>query len=153
MTDCPLDLTFVYVDRLREGKRVSIEGSLPPSAMDVKEKELKFEAPITVEGEAYLADQELIIQLSAHTEALMPCAVCNEWVAVPISLERFYEAVPLADIKGRIFDWTPLMREELLLLLPNHVECSVKGCPKRKEIAPFLKDSSSDDEQRPFADL
>ncbi|EFB42517.1 MULTISPECIES: YceD family protein [Parachlamydia] len=148
----------IYVDRLKTGDKVEIHETVSPDFLDVHEDELSFKKPVVVDGEAYLAGDELILHLQAEAEAHIPCAICNEDVSVGVFLESFYHAEPLAKIKTGIFDYQELLRESILLETPEFVECE-GNCPKREKFKKYLKtnDSSSNggdpDGHQPFSDL
>lgn len=153
-----MDDTFkIFVDQLRDGHELKIQEQCSPAFLNVRESELIFEKDISVIGRAYLASDELVIQLQVDAQALIPCLICNEWVEVDIKLEDFYAAKPLAEIKGAIFDFSEILREEILLEVPQFTECDNGHCPKRTEIQKYLKqlDDDQDEEEgyHPFAQL
>ena len=148
----------IYIDRLRDGETEKISLSVDPSFMGVEERELSFGEPVMIEGETYLAENELVLNLSVKAVARLPCSICNQIVAYPIGVEKFYFTQPLAEIPAHIFDFSDLVREAVLLEVPFVVECNGGNCPSRKEIAKFLApphksgDENSDGWQ-PFKDL
>jgi len=149
------DAFKVYIDRLHSGKTQRVEALFSPGFLDVNEESLRFEKPIRVHGEAYIAEEDLVLHFSVTAEALMPCSICNEMTPIEISLPSFYEAVPLDEIKGAIYDFRECLREEILLQIPHTAECHGGSCPKRKEMAPYLKAEAAEenDGYQPFADL
>jgi len=159
-----IDQFKIYPERLRDGHVERLHEVFPPDFIDVKEQELRFEHSVDVEGEAYLADDNLIIHLDIATIALMPCAICNEASEVPLEIKDFYHMEPLNEIHGAVFDLTDLLRETLLLELPKVVECNHGHCPQRQEVGKYFKkcsaknladkDKNSDQEgYLPFADI
>lgn len=151
------DAYRIYVEQLRGGQEKKISEKLPPSFLDVDEPDLAFEKDIEVEGVAYLAEQDLIINWNILAEALIPCSICNEQVPIEIRLENVYHAEPLANIKTGIFNFKDILRESILLEIPPFTECNQGKCPKRKEIKKYLKQANSefdeDEGYHPFADL
>jgi uncharacterized metal-binding protein YceD (DUF177 family) len=148
----------IYIDQLRDGHEQEISESFSPAFLDLHDDELAFEKNVDVNGTAYIAEDELLIRWSVEAEALVPCAICNEVVAVPIRIEDAYQAIPRAEIRSGIYSFKELLREALILEVPSFVECHGGKCPKRKEVKKYLKEDSSqgeaDDEgYRPFADL
>ena len=139
----------IYVDRLKDGQTETIEETLPPDLLEVKEKELQFTAPIHVSGKAYLAEDHLVLQLKIKTEATMPCLICNGSVQKKITIPSFYHTEEVGDIRWQIFDYLSPMREAILLEVPNFVEC-MGSCPKRGELKSYLGKGES---QFPFKDL
>lgn len=146
----------IYIDRLRKGLSEQIELDLEPSFMKVQEKELKFDKPIHIEGEAYLAENDLIIKISITTEAKMMCSICNKLSPYTIDIKDLTHVVPIDEIKGHIFELPPFIREAILLEVPFVVECSNGKCPERSQIQKFLADpkkKQTDEGYRPFKDL
>lgn len=146
----------IYIDRLRKGASERIHLDLDPSFMNVQEKELVFDKPIHLDGEAYLAENELIIKISIRTEAQMTCSICNKLSPYAIEIKDLTHVVPIDEIKGHIFELPPFLREAILLEVPFVVECSNGKCPERSQIQKFLADpkkKQADEGYRPFKDL
>ena len=147
----------ILVDRLKGGQIEKIAESFDPSFLGIQEVELRFDAPVVVKGEAYLSEDELILHLKASTEAVMPCAVCNQMIKVELKIENFYHTQPLKEIPGAIFNYQEALREALLIELPQYVECrgSKKGkCPERASIASYLRvEKHAEKTYFPFKDL
>ena len=112
---------------------------------------------MTVKGEAYLAEQSLILHLNIETFCKIPCSICNSPVRVPVQLKNFYHTVPLEEIRGGIYNFKELIREAILIETPHFAECNDGLCPRRQEIQKYLKDESKDtsaeEGYHPFADL
>ena len=143
----------IWVDRLVEGRVEKIAGSFDSKFLGVEEKELQFPLPVSVDGDAYLAEDHLVIRLKAKTRAKMPCAICNTMIDVELKV-NFYHTEPIKEIKGAQFDWSEPLRETLLLELPRSTECDGK-CPGRVSIAPYLSAQATVEEKKhfPFAGL
>lgn len=146
----------IYVDRLKNQASETINESVPPDFIGVNEKDLRFTDPVDVTGEAYLAQDELILKLNVSTVAQMPCAICNQPTAIPIDIE-LTNAEPIHGLKRGYFDLGDMIREAVLLDVPLVVECHDGQCPARSEMEPFLKKKKSGgdpgDGYQPFADL
>jgi uncharacterized metal-binding protein YceD (DUF177 family) len=144
----------IFTEQLRAGKREEIEHILPPDFLDIQESDLVFHSPIHLKGEAYATDEHLILQLSAHTELKMPCSICNEMTFVSLKTEEIYHTILFIDLKSTIFDFTDLVREEIVLLIPPFVECQQGKCPHRTDVSKFMKTKAvSPQNHFPFADL
>lgn len=128
----------ISMDRLKGGVSQKIDLLVSSSFLGADEPELKFEKKTSLKGEAYLTDDHLIIHLAVKTEAMMPCAVCNEMTAVELKVDDFYHAEPVGQIKGPQFDYSEALREALLLELPKIAECQGK-CPNRGTIEPYIR--------------
>lgn len=147
----------IYVDQLRDGHEEHLHESFSPEFLDIVDPDLSFEKPIELDGLAYIAENELVLDWTIETEALVSCSICNEKVPVKIYLENVYECQPLSQIKSGIFNFKELLRELILLEVPGFVECHEGQCPKRKELDKYFKSSFKEDSDqegyRPFADL
>jgi uncharacterized metal-binding protein YceD (DUF177 family) len=146
--DAPLK---IFIDRLREQGRQEVTCSLPGEWMGVHEASLLFQDPVQLEGEAYLADDYVVLHCNAATIAQIPCSICNEWVAQSIEVLALTQAEPIADaVKGAI-DFGPTVRDALLLEVPHFLECHGGHCPQRQQLQLLLKTQSHTN--NPFKDL
>lgn len=150
----------IYIDQLRNGEVERLKEEFSPEFLDVNERDLKFVDPVKVKGETYIAEEMLILHLDIATIGIIPCAICNEPVKVPIEIKGFYHAEPLKDVKSGIFYFQGVLREAILLNIPYLAECAQGKCPQRASLQKYLKQEDiskakkSDDEgYRPFADL
>lgn len=139
----------IYIDRLLGEKTESIKEMASPALMDIHETELSFSSPIQIEGTAYLAGDHLVLHLSVETEATQPCSICNEPVTSKIILNDFYHTIPLDDFKEAVYNYTEILREAILLEIPQFVECH-QGCPEHSSIKPYLR---KEETHYPFGDL
>ncbi|MDE3056082.1 MAG: hypothetical protein KGI80_05295 [Verrucomicrobiota bacterium] len=143
----------IALDLLLEGKKEKIQESVDSSLLEIEEGELSFPSPILVEGEIYIADEELIFHMQAKTVVRMPCAICNELWEFPLYVAPLYHTQALSELKEMRFDWREPLREALLLEVPHYVECREGQCPQRPLLAPYLKDKGQDGEHFPFSAL
>ncbi len=147
------DLFTIHIEQLKEGRRAKIEFEVGPEFLDVQEEDT-FKAPVILKGEAYLADGALILRLDIITEASVPCAICNGEVEVPIHLLGLYYSEETSAIRGGIFHYKNLVREEILLDLPLKAECG-GSCPERNEVVKYFAkgDPEMVDRYHPFKDI
>jgi len=149
----------VFVEQLRDGHIEKLREAFEPLFLDVHEKDLTFADPVHIQGEAYLADEMLVLHMDIDTYATIPCLICNEPVKVEIAIKGFYHAIPIDEIKGSVFNFQELLRETILLETPNLAECNQGKCPQRKTVQKYLKNDadgskkSNEEGYRPFADL
>lgn len=145
----------ILIDRLNKGETQKIDETLEPAFLALNEKELQFPEKVMVKGDAYLTDDHLIIRLKAKTAASMPCAICNEMIRIELNIEDFYHAQPVEEIPSAIFDFSEVLREGLLIGLPQYVECNKGKCPERATLAPYLKPKAREEKTTyfPFADM
>ncbi len=150
MADCK-----ILIDRLKSGTTLKIEEMFAPFILGPNETDLRFETKVKVSGETYLTDSHLIVHLKAETKVRMPCAVCNEMIAVELKADNFYHTEPIEEIKGAIFDYSEALREALLVELPKIVECREGNCPQREVLKPYLKSETREEKTTyiPFADM
>jgi uncharacterized metal-binding protein YceD (DUF177 family) len=151
-------LLKIHTEQLNEEKREEINLTLPPDFLDVKEDDLYFPHPIHVKGETYVITDHLVLLLTVKTQVQMPCSICNKKISVPLETQDISHTLPLAEMESTIFDYTDLLREEIILLIPLFAECENGKCPERDQIAKFMKkkaaDPAADPTQNfPFADL
>lgn len=134
------DAFKIYIEQLRDGRTEEIEGSHSPDFLDINEEELKFKRDVHFEGQAYLADDNLLIHLKIEAYATVPCSICNNPVEVKIDIPNFYHLEPLAEIKTGAFDFAVVLRDAILLEVPRFAECENGRCPERKKIAKYLRE-------------
>ena len=133
----------IYVERLRDGQTETLKESFPSDFLEVHEKDLSFPGPVEIEGEAYIADEMLILHMDIKAAALIPCIICSEPVQVEIAIPGFYHAVPLAEIKTGVYSFMELLREIVLLETPSLAECRAGKCPQRQELQKYFKKEPS----------
>jgi hypothetical protein len=128
----------IYIDRIKDGSLLNIQETVPPSFLDIHERDLSFSSPVVITGQASIAGDQLVIKLSIQTEASLPCAICNDRTPFPVAIQDFYHMEQIEDLKSPIFDFTEALREAILLTLPQFTECHGGNCPDRKEINKYL---------------
>lgn len=152
----------IYVDRLHDGNVEVIEETFAPAFLEQDREDLAYKKDVRITGEAYTAENELVIHLDVHTEATLPCKICNQPVNVPVELKGLYLVESLEKMKSGIFIFKNLLREAILLEAPSFAECSGGQCPERRTMSAFLADvndaetpgKEQDDEgYQPFANL
>jgi uncharacterized metal-binding protein YceD (DUF177 family) len=150
------DAFKIYIEQLREGHTEKLEETFHPDFLDVHAKDLDYQDPVFVTGEAYIAENELILHWNISTKAILPCIICTEPVKIDVKMQGYYHTVPLAEIKGGIFNFKDTLREIIILETPTFAECEGQ-CPRRKDVSKYLKKESpqgKDDEgYHPFSDL
>lgn len=150
----------IYIERLRGGKNEELSEKLEPSFMDISEKEVLFKEPIEVTGEAYLAEDWLILHLSIKTSVELQCALCCDRFRYSIDLSEILHEESLEDIREASYDILPLIRETILLEIPFYPQCGGTKCNNRQELENFLKkETIASDEKKgtnghkPFQDI
>lgn len=151
----PIDLFLLYVDRLQDGKRESVAFTVSSDFLDIEEPELSYTGKVAVTSEAYLAGHELVMDLTVEAQAIIPCAICNSPLQIPVVVSHLYHVVPLTEIKGGVYNFQDAVREAVILESPRYGECG-GDCPGRKELARYLhqeKPSKDEEGTFPFANL
>lgn len=151
------DVFKIYVDRLRGGKEQHFDESLDPSFLEIDESDLKFDKDVQLKGNAYIAEDELILHWDIKAEAIIPCSICNQPVPVEIEIENCYQSIPLEEIRTGVFDFKECLRETILVEVPPFAECNGGHCPKREELKSFFKKTdgqgNQDEGYQPFANF
>jgi len=141
----PVDFFKIYVERLRGARTEVLREELSPDFMDVDDGELVFHEAISVDAKAYIAEDELVLQLSAKTKAKLPCSICNEMAVSDIGVQDYYFVVEIKEIKLPYYDFKETLREAILLEVPSVAECNRGRCPERKVLGKFLKKKAAGD--------
>ncbi len=147
----------IYVEQLRDGHAEQINEVFSPDFLELQDKYLKYAEEVYVSGEAYLAENDLILNLNIKTKAQLPCIICNEPVTVPIDIHSFYHTEPVASMKGSVFNYKKVLREVIILESPPFAECN-GNCPQRKELNKYFakdkgKEQNPEEGYHPFSDL
>lgn len=111
-----------------EGKRV--EGEEDAGFLDLEQIGAKPAGPVRYEFDVGLSDGGLFATGRVAVPVEMTCVACLQPFVYPAAVGDFAAQV---EVGNREFvDLSPLVREELLLALPNHPRCdSISGhsCP------------------------
>ncbi len=132
------DITKIYIERLRDGKREEFKTDLAPQFMGVEEDELAFNTPVHIEGNAYVADGNLIVHVDVVATATMPCRICNDSTDVEIKPATMYHVQSVDEITSGVLDLAPIIREQVLVDTPFYAECGQGNCPAREELGRYL---------------
>jgi uncharacterized metal-binding protein YceD (DUF177 family) len=132
----------LFIDRLKEGQVETFAAELCPQAIGLEDAGISFTGKVGLEGTAYIAVDHLIIKLQAHAIVKVPCSICNEETGIKIQVSNFYHTEPVSAIAGSVFDFTHLLREDILLQVPQFTECHQGKCPERELIKKYIKKES-----------
>lgn len=128
----------IYVDRLssdeeeiqEEVESTFLQGALP---------DLNFTQPVDIQGVAYMADHTLVLTLSASTQCQQPCKVCLAPVFSDVETDDVCHVIEPKDLKSGVYNFQKILREDILLATPEHVECNGGNCPERSNMQKYLK--------------
>lgn len=143
------DFFILYIDRLKNGESETFSSDVAADFLDCSEKELVFENPVSIKGEAYVANEHLVIHLDVATTVKMPCSICNQMIEYPLSIKNFYHTQEMEKCFSSTYDFRKALREQLLIELPQYVECK-GGCSSREEVKKYLKKDTSSTEEPPY---
>lgn len=144
-----------FLNDLEKGATKKFCGAYSPEFMELEESELSFSKDIELNVTAYLADQDLVLNVNAAAWAQMPCRICNQEAEVLISVNNHYHTQPKSEIKnGVVHVGKDVVRELILLGVPHFAECE-GSCPQREGLKPYSREQKVREEEayRPFANL
>ena len=151
----------IFIERLEPQTEYPLSHSLAPSFLQIEEKELIVTAPVDVKGKVFLTDHTLIFHLSCKTAIHMPCSICNKMQVFFLNSTETIHSFDLEELRESTFDYSFLVREDLLLQIPQFAECNEGKCSERESLSsyikkspsPIKKGSSKQSSYFPFADL
>ncbi|MGR3912258.1 MAG: hypothetical protein QRY71_02970 [Candidatus Rhabdochlamydia sp.] len=143
----------IFTDRLKEGEEELIKLTLPGAFLGIEEEDLLTLNPIVIQGKAYCVDPILMISLQVSTQVSIPCSICNQLTPVNLDHSDISFSIPLEDISSTIFDYSEMLREELVMMIPQFVECSSGNCPHRAVLNQYVKKDLPPPDNFPFAEL
>lgn len=141
----------IYIDRLRDGSKDSIEENISTDDILGTDENFHFTSLICISGEAYLAGDHLILSLRIKLDVDLPCIICNNWAPYSINIENFLHTESMAKIKSGTYDYSSVIRDAVFLEIPTYFECN-GNCPERAHLASHLtnKTNSIDRKTTPF---
>ncbi|NNM44367.1 MAG: hypothetical protein HKM07_08530 [Chlamydiae bacterium] len=154
------DIFTIYTDRLKDGHVEKIDTDIPPDFLGIKEENLQFSENVHIHVEAYLADDHLVLHMSAKTHATTSCTICTQPLKSLVEMKNVYHTEDLKDLRSSLYSYKEILRETLLLELHPFVECNQGNCPERTTLSGFLKKKDNEVEKSsacptyfPFANL
>lgn len=127
----------IYIERLREKpERHSL--TVSPDFLEVHEPFLQFPYPIELKIYHYLADQVLICEWQIKAKFSTICSICAEPCEGVIAIDSYSHAEELANIPQSVFNFKDLLRDTILLHIPQYIECCGGNCPKREAMFAYL---------------
>lgn len=135
----------VYVDRIRDGSQVDLNEVSSPAFLDIdNDPEIRPSQDVSFSGNAYIADDWLIIQGSIETTLMMRCAMCSELFEFPVHITDWMHEEPIENCTSGTFSYEQLIRESVLLEAPFYALCGGKVCLHREEVSVYLSKASSE---------
>lgn len=128
----------IYIDRLGKAEE-TFAFECGPNFLEVNDNLINFDQNAKIEGRAYLADEHVIISVKVHSNALIPCKICNKEINLPIALKDVFITEELSNISNKVFNFQEPLRDAILLEIPLYEECE-GSCPNRSELKKFLKE-------------
>lgn len=122
-----------------DGKQV--HGTLPASFFQLDEKDLvKAESPVTYDLTFLRDDKDIIVTGSLNAAFSLECGRCLERFQMQVDLPEYQAEVPI-EKETTTMDLTELIREDILLTLPNFPRCEdgnvePRDCPAEGNFEP-----------------
>ena len=129
---------MIYIDRLHEGKVEPINTTIAVPTSSTEGEFLSFAAPIEVSGEAYLADEFLVLHLNLKTTVRMVCKICSEDILREVEMSGVYITEEITKIPSKTYDPTKAIYDMILIEIPSYQECD-GNCPGREDLKAYLK--------------
>lgn len=138
------------------------EASVEELDLVSKDELIRFGCPVTYELEVQKVEQDLVVQGVVSVEVECDCARCLKTFSKSISIEHWLAHLPLSGddsipVENDCVDLTPYLREDILLLLPQHPLCSneCQGLPREggRGAEPPAGKPLGDHEASPWGDL
>lgn len=114
---------------------LELRGEVSGDVLGIDEPTLKSEAPFSYKLKAELVGEGLLVKGTANASLRCVCDRCGEWFFKTLDdteVCHFYEIQDQDEI-----DLTPDVREDILINLPQRIDC---GCPDM----PRMKDKEDD---------
>ncbi|TDU73163.1 uncharacterized protein DUF177 involved in 23S rRNA accumulation [Prosthecobacter fusiformis] len=121
-----------------EGKQIT--GTLPASFFNLPEADtVKAESPLIYDLNFIKDDKDIIVTGSLDATFSMECGRCLERFQIQVDLPEYEAEVPIE--KETTMDLTDLIREDILLTLPNFPRCEdgnveLRDCPAQGKFEP-----------------
>ncbi len=132
------DEFVINLDQLRKRKNHPLNMTVSSDFLGIEEGALHFGPQVDIEGEAYIVDERLILHLDVLVPAILTCTICNGDVQKTVKINNLYHIEEIAQIKSPTFDIAPILRQEILLEVPNYVECREGNCPQREIFKAYM---------------
>lgn len=134
---------LINVDQLRKKGNLNLDLALSSDFLGIDQEGVHFDSPVDIQGEAYIVDDRLILHLDLVVPATVPCTICNGEASVHVKINNFYHIEEIKKLKTTIFDFSKVLREEILLEIPKFAECKDGNCPDREEMKHYLRPNKS----------
>lgn len=121
-----------------DGKQVT--GTQPASFFNLEETDsLKAESPLTYDLTFIKDDKDIIVTGSLDATFSLECGRCLERFQMKVDLSEYEAEIPIE--KETTMDLTDLVREDILLALPNFPRCEngnvdPRDCPAEGKFEP-----------------
>lgn len=138
-----IDQNFIInTDRLRKSKDLKhkVDCIVPSGFLESEEEDISFGDTVSIKGEIYIVDDQLILHFNVGAVAMSACNICTGEAKTPIEINDFYHLEDLTQIKGPYFDFSTVLRDEIFLEVPQFTECNGGTCPDRELIKPYLSE-------------
>ncbi len=117
-----------------EAHEVRLEGELPVEELDIDphDRVIQLKTPLSYQIEVQQLEGSLLARGKLHIDLQCSCVRCLREFRYPVDLDPWTLLVPLegeeaVPVTNDCVDLTPLVREDIVLALPQHPLCE-KDC-------------------------
>lgn len=129
---------LINLDQLRKKDTLPLNQVVSSAFLDLDEKDIQFGDEINLRGEAYIVDERLILHLDVLVPVILTCSICNGEAPLNIEVNNLYHVEEIGPLKSPIFDFSTVLRQEILLEVPRFTECQNGNCPERETLKAYL---------------
>ena len=145
-----------------ENKDLHLVGEIKPEELELVglDELIGAQLPVKYDLDVQLLDHSILVQGTIQLELSCECARCLKQFQHPIEMEDWTchlplegeEAVPVAN---DLVDLTPMLREDILLRLPQHPLCEPECGGHQKILDAIHRKSSAEQEEgsSPWSEL
>lgn len=140
MKDTTTHVLRVRIDSSRSDSEVVFTERLSRDFFDLaSDDELSPQSDILVFGKAYCASEWIMVQALVTTLVCLPCSICDERCLLPIQLKQWEQSIPISSVKNGVIDLSESLREDLLLEVPNFIQCGGDTCKHADELRSYFR--------------
>ncbi len=134
---------LINIDQVRKSGNLSLNMSVSSDFLNIDESEIHFGPQVDIRGEAYVVDDRLILHLDLIVPAILVCKMCSGDAPITIDINSLYHIEEIKNLKTTIFDFSSVLRQEILLEVPRFAECRGGNCPDRETMKAYLAPKKS----------
>lgn len=133
------DIFSIYIDRLRDGKEEELHVTTSSQEIGVTIEDDTRILDVECSGTAYLSSDYLILSLAISYAFNATCRKCNELSKEKRELPMQSYTLLLESIRGSVYNYNSVIREAILLDIPEYTECREENLAQCNEILAYIK--------------